>query len=158
MMCVVVSDWKTPTGSGSDIASQNFSNGIEAVSFSSLRLGMTQVLRSAAVSDYGGIMNKFPMCRKLILDEFGRDGLGKNFDGLFLERNRVERDGTGGLIARKKEGASSVPKDQLEPLELVDMGPPVENGMVADEELVLLNQYLPDLIKRVLLLANRDEE
>jgi hypothetical protein len=49
--------------------------------------------------------DKFPMCRKLILDEFGRDGLGKKLDSLFLERTREVRDGTGGLITRRKDGA-----------------------------------------------------
>jgi hypothetical protein len=49
---------------------------------------------------------KFPMCRKLILDEFGRDGLGKDLDGLFWGRTREERDGAGGLISRKKDGAA----------------------------------------------------
>ena len=48
---------------------------------------------------------KFPLCRKLILDEFGRDGLGKDLDGLLLERKGEEREGTGGLIPRKRGGA-----------------------------------------------------
>jgi hypothetical protein len=30
--------------------------------------------------------DKFPTLRKLILDEFGRDGLVKKLDGLFKER------------------------------------------------------------------------
>lgn len=48
---------------------------------------------------------KFETCRKLILDEFGRNGLGKDLDGFFLERTGVERDGTGGPIPRKGGGA-----------------------------------------------------
>ncbi len=35
---------------------------------------------------------KFPVCRKLILEEFGRDGFGKDFDGLLARRNG--RNGT----------------------------------------------------------------
>ena len=49
-------------------------------------------------------VEKFPMCRKLILDEFGRDGLGKDQDVLLIGRKGQERESTGGLIPRKRDG------------------------------------------------------
>ena len=49
--------------------------------------------------------DKFDTCRKLILDEFGRDGLGKDLDRLCEERHGTERNGTGGPIPRKEGGA-----------------------------------------------------
>jgi hypothetical protein len=36
---------------------------------------------------------KFPVCRRLILDEFGREAFGKSLDGLFSERKRTVRAG-----------------------------------------------------------------
>lgn len=48
---------------------------------------------------------KFQVCRKLILDAFGRDGFGKDLDALLARRNGTDRDGTGGPISRKEGGA-----------------------------------------------------
>lgn len=48
---------------------------------------------------------KFQVCRKLILDEFGREGFGKDLDGLLARRNGTERRGAGGPIPRKEGGA-----------------------------------------------------
>ena len=46
---------------------------------------------------------KFQVFRKLVLDEFGRDGLARDLAAL-IERKAQERQGTGGLIPRKKDG------------------------------------------------------
>ena len=48
---------------------------------------------------------KFQVCRKLILDEFGREGFGKDLEALLARRNGMERHGTGGPILRKEGGA-----------------------------------------------------
>jgi len=48
---------------------------------------------------------KFQVCRKLILDEFGREGFGKDLEALLARRNGTERHGTGGPIPRKEGGA-----------------------------------------------------
>ncbi len=48
--------------------------------------------------------DKFPMCRKLILDEFGRDSLGRDLDAALMESKEQERKGTGGSIPRKRDG------------------------------------------------------
>ena len=48
---------------------------------------------------------KFEVCRKLILDEFGRDGLGKDLDAFLAHRAGTGREGTGGPIPRKEGGA-----------------------------------------------------
>jgi hypothetical protein len=48
--------------------------------------------------------DKFPICRKLILDEFGRDNLGKDLDAVFVDYKGQERERTGGSIPRKRDG------------------------------------------------------
>lgn len=48
---------------------------------------------------------KFQVCRKLILEEFGREGFGKDLEALLARRNGTERHGTGGPILRKEGGA-----------------------------------------------------
>ena len=49
--------------------------------------------------------DKFEVCRKLILDELGRDGFGKDLEAFFTHRTGAGRDGTGGPIPRKEGGA-----------------------------------------------------
>ncbi len=49
--------------------------------------------------------DKFQVCRKLILDEFGREGFGKDLEALLSRRNGTERHGTGGPIPRREGGA-----------------------------------------------------
>ncbi len=48
--------------------------------------------------------DKFAMCRKLILDDFGRDSLGRDLDAALMELKEQERKGTGGSIPRKRDG------------------------------------------------------
>jgi hypothetical protein len=48
---------------------------------------------------------KFPLCRKLILEEFGDHGLGKDLDGLLGSGQGREGHGAGGPIPRKQGGA-----------------------------------------------------
>jgi hypothetical protein len=51
-----------------------------------------------------------------------------------------------------------LPRRELPPLEVVESGSLPEGQIVTDKELALLNQFLPDLIIRVLALANTDED
>jgi hypothetical protein len=48
---------------------------------------------------------KFPLCRKLILEEFGDRGLTKDLDGLLGSGHGMEGHGAGGPIPRKGGGA-----------------------------------------------------
>lgn len=49
--------------------------------------------------------DKFEVCRKLILDEFGREGFVKELEALLASRAGTGRDGMGGPIPRKEGGA-----------------------------------------------------
>jgi len=48
---------------------------------------------------------KFPVCRKLILEEFGDRGLAKHLDGLLGSGHGMDGHGAGGPIPRKGGGA-----------------------------------------------------
>jgi hypothetical protein len=49
--------------------------------------------------------DKFGTCRKVILDEFGKRGLVGDFEELLGRCGSQERQGLGGPIPRRKDGA-----------------------------------------------------
>ena len=48
---------------------------------------------------------KYLICRKVILDEFGNTGLVRDLEDLLGGNGKQEREGSGGPISRRKDGA-----------------------------------------------------
>ena len=48
---------------------------------------------------------KYELCRKVILDEFGRKGLVRDLEEWFGGRGSQGRNGSGGPIPRREDGA-----------------------------------------------------
>lgn len=48
---------------------------------------------------------KYFVCRKIILDEFGRSGAVRELEELFGRSGTQARDGSGGPTLRRKDGA-----------------------------------------------------
>jgi hypothetical protein len=51
-----------------------------------------------------------------------------------------------------------VPKDKPASFEIVDCELSAGSEKIANEEFAILKEYLPDLIKKVLMLVDQDEE
>lgn len=49
--------------------------------------------------------DKYGTCRKVILDEFGNSGLVRELEELFGGSGSKDRQGSGGPIPRRKDGA-----------------------------------------------------